>query len=308
MSFPAILKKLGVQRGASGQRSSEPPMPIVVGVGRSGTTLLRLMLDAHPEIAIPPETHFLYRLSKLRSKGESLRQDFLDVVLNSHEWDDFRIPEEVLRQQLASLEPFRTDDGARLFYRLYAERFGKRRWGDKTPGYVLRMTAIQKMLPEARFIHIVRDGRAVAASRRKLFFGPGDDMAAEAADWVNKISCAREQAGKLPHYLEIRYESIVSAPEPVLKEICAFLEIPYSAQMLSYHDTSSVRMDELSDRRNPDGTVKVAKADRLAIHRNTLFRPDEGLIDRWRTELSRDEVEQYNSVAGDLLSELGYDV
>ena len=100
MSFPAILKNLGIQKREKGQRLTEPPMPIIVGVGRSGTTLLRLMLDAHPDLAIPPETHFLYRLSKLRTKGERLREDFLEIVLNSHEWDDFHIPEDVFRQSL----------------------------------------------------------------------------------------------------------------------------------------------------------------------------------------------------------------
>lgn len=283
-------------------------MPVVVGVGRSGTTLLRLMLDAHPDLAIPPETHFLYRLSKLRSKGGKLREEFLDTVLNTHEWADFHISEEVFRERLSAVSPFRVEDGVRLFYRLYAERFNKSRWGDKTPGYVLRMRAIQSMLPEAHFIHIIRDGRAVAASRRQLFFGPGSSLRDEANDWLRKITSAREQAVHLPHYLEVKYEALVSDPEKALMPICAFLDLPYSEAMLSYHKTASARIGDLGDMCNSDGSVKVAREARMAIHKNTSSSPDVALIDRWRTELLPEDVAQYNSIAGEMLFDLGYDV
>ena len=57
------------------------------------------------------------------------------------------------------VEPFNTTDALRAFYGLYADKHGKPRWGDKTPDYIRKMKKLQKTLPEARFIHVIRDGR-----------------------------------------------------------------------------------------------------------------------------------------------------
>ena len=73
------------------------------------------------------------------------------------------------------LQPFSADAGLRAFYAPYAERFSKKIVGDKTPLYILHMSRIQRCLPEARFIHLIRDGRDVALSYRGLWFGPGNE-------------------------------------------------------------------------------------------------------------------------------------
>src|ERR1700749_1142202 len=117
--------------------SRQHPMPFIVGSPRSGTTLLRFMLDAHPELAIPPETGFLTLGPKLKGRGDKLRERFFQEVVNypksSPNWPDFEIPEGTFRAALAEINPFTVSDGYRAFYRLYAARFGKARWGDKTP-------------------------------------------------------------------------------------------------------------------------------------------------------------------------------
>lgn len=106
-------------------------MPIIVGAPRSGTTLLRLMLDAHTDLAIPPETGFLatdqtflHRLS---------RQEFADFIEQFPPgvpgWQDFCIPFPVWREALEAIEPFSPVNAFRTFYRLYAARFSKMRWG-----------------------------------------------------------------------------------------------------------------------------------------------------------------------------------
>src|SRR5882672_5844881 len=109
--------------GASGE-PGHFPMPIVVGVLRSGTTLLRLMLDSHPELAIPPETGFLVGASQLEGSGDELRDRLIQVMTELETWQDFDLPMAEIRRELGTLEPFRVADGVRAFYRLYASRFG----------------------------------------------------------------------------------------------------------------------------------------------------------------------------------------
>src|SRR5688572_7375160 len=160
------------------------PLPMIVGSPRSGTTLLRLMLDAHPELAIPPETGFLVLGEQLAEEGEAARDQFFAAVTgyppDAPAWLDFGIPAETFRLRLRQLDPFTVSDGFRLFYRMYAQRFGKPRGGDKTPMYCRHLQAIERLLPEARFVHIIRDGRDAAVSLRRQWFSPGHDIQTQA--------------------------------------------------------------------------------------------------------------------------------
>src|ERR1700749_3822350 len=111
--------------------SSDPrihPMPVIVGSPRSGTTLLRFMLDSHPEMAIPPETGFLKLSPRLWWRGDRLREKFFQTLINYPKpvsaWPDFEIPAEAFRAALTDINPFDISAGFRAFYRLYAARFG----------------------------------------------------------------------------------------------------------------------------------------------------------------------------------------
>src|SRR5258708_13374116 len=147
------------QEGDSGSYQLDP-MPIIVGAPRSGTTLLRLMLDSHPALAIPPETGFLKLAANLKGRDRKLRERFVRALMTypveAPCWPDFEISEEALRTALTTITPFSIADGYRAFYRLYAGRFGKSRWGDKTPLYCMDLPTIRKALPDTRFVHIIR--------------------------------------------------------------------------------------------------------------------------------------------------------
>ena len=121
------------------------------------------MLDTHPEMAIPSETGFLALFPHFKSKGDALRQEFFRSITNfppdATAWQDFQITKETFWEKLLEIEPFAIGDGYRSFYQLYASRFAKPRWGDKTPSYCHHMQNIEEVLPEAHFIHIIRDGR-----------------------------------------------------------------------------------------------------------------------------------------------------
>lgn len=295
----------GIQSGRGGPAL---PVPFVVGVARSGTTLLRLMLDAHPELAMPPETHFIPALAETcGANGQESSACVLAALTSDPRWPDFGLDGEALRQRIERLEPFTLGGALRAFYQLYAARFGKPRWGDKTPRYLIRMSLIRQVLPEARFVHLIRDGRDIWLSLRGLKFGP-DSVDSAAADWVSRIAKARTQARNLPFYLEVRYEDLVLEPASTLRRICTFLELPWDPAMLSYHDRAGERLAELQDVYDP-ATGRVNKgANRQRIHALTERPPQADRVGRWRTELERSERERYEAISGDLLRELGYAV
>lgn len=287
-----------------------PPMPIVVGAPRSGTTLLRLMLDAHPALAIPPETGFLTLAPTLTGSGDRLRERFLDAVTQygqpSPSWPDFEIPLDTFRDALRAIVPFTASAGFRAFYRLYAARFGKPRWGDKTPLYCLQLDAIRRVLPEARFIHIIRDGRDVALSSRKMWFSPGQEIATQARYWRRCVEGARRAGLGRPDYLEVRYEALILRTRATLAEICAFIDLPYDAAMERYHERAHERLREHKGRSAPDGTAVLTQAQRLAQQERTTRPPDPRLIEGWRDALSAEEQAGFRKVAGRLLDALGY--
>jgi hypothetical protein len=281
------------------------PVPFVVGVSRSGTTLLRLMLDAHPQLSIPPETHFLPELIECQP---STVDGFLTFLTATQTWQDFHLDADVLRSRLNAMAEFRLGEAVEAFYALYTECQGKKRWGDKSPPYVLFIAAIQHLLPRVRFIHIIRDVRDVALSLSDKWFGPGADVERAAVFWRDRINAARQQVIGLPEnaYLEVRYEDLICNPESVLRRICAVIDLEYDSGMLAYHDQAFNRLGELGDWRNKSGEIVVPRERWFDIHRHTQKPPDRAQIGKWRNHYTAAQLARFREVAGSLMDELGY--
>jgi hypothetical protein len=285
--------------------AGRPPAPFIVGANRSGTTLLRMMLDAHPELTIPPETHFVPDVIQACDEGGTADQ-VIEVMTSHREWGDFDLDADVVLERLRSLDPLTAGDALRAFYGLYAERAGKPRWGEKTPGYATNMIEIQGALPEARFVHLIRDGRDVALSamdRAKKPITAGQ----VAKRWQRRITKARKQSRKVNHYLEARYEDLVLDTEPALRRITDFLELPWDPGMLDYHERAAERLEEMA-RELPatDKRPQLEQDHRLKIHALTKEPPKKDRVERWREQMSEDDRVAFEQVAGDLLDELGY--
>jgi hypothetical protein len=277
-------------------RQQRVPIPFIVGQGRSGTTLLRLMLDTHPDLAIPPETWFIPALVRSCLWRVRPREAFLECLTSHPRWENQSIDEQLLRQRIMALKPFTLSEALRSFYRIHAEQNNKSRWGDKTPVYGARLSLIGQLLPEAHFIHIIRDGRAVSASRRTAQF-KHSAIEETAWGWAWRIRRARRQAKNLPHYLEVRYEDLILETEPTLRKICAFIDLPWNPVMLDYHLTAQQRM---TGDTGPQGAC--------GIHALTRLPPQAGRIDAWKTELSAAERRRFEKIAGKMLRELGYEL
>jgi hypothetical protein len=298
-------------------RDGQQPAPFVVGVSRSGTTLLRLMLDAHPQLTIPPETHFVPKLvnvcERLVEEGVStvtMREQALEVMTTHPRWGDFGLEEEEVRERMERHDPLTPGDAVRSFYEAYAAREGKPRWGDKSPPYTWKSLRIQRALPEAHFVHLIRDGRDVALSLGEVSWGP-DDVAEAARKWVSEVGRARRRARRLLRgtYMEARYEDLVTDPEPVLRRICKFVGLRWDDAMLDYHRDAEERMRrEMQRELKPLGGGTITAEERTRQHELVSRPPSASRVGRWRTDMSPEDREAFESVAGKLLAKLGYEV
>jgi len=303
-------RQISLSRRFRRDARGEAPMPIIVGSPRSGTTLLRFMLDAHPDLAIPPETGFLTLGPKLAGRGDALRQRFFAAVTrhpsDAPAWPDFGLTEEEFDARLREIRPFTAAAGFRLFYRMYAARFGKPRWGDKTPGYCRHLKAIERLLPEVRFIHLVRDGRDAAVSLRRLWFSPGHDIHVQARFWRDNVLMARQQGRSCRHYREVRYEDLLGDTETALRGLCAFVDLEFHEAMLRQYERAAARLEEHQDRMDASGNLLVSREKRLEQQAATTLPLDHSRIGGWRESLTRAEVREFESIAGEALRAFGY--
>ena len=290
------------------RRKPGPPVPFVVGVGRSGTTLLRLMLDAHPDLAVPPETAFVPKLIDAAREEGATPESLAEVLVTHRRWGDFGLEIDELTERWRALPAIKPAGAVRAFFELYAEKQGKPRWGDKTPGYTQHIRKISKVLPEARFIHLIRDGRDVTLSRTKTLALKEVPIAKSARRWKKRLKRARRQGARVDHYLELRYEELVRDPEATLRQICEFIDLPWDDAMLHHHERSEERLSEL-DRDIPamGGRLPRSAESRMALHERTTKPVDTKAIGKWRTQMAPEDVAEFERVAGDLLVELGYE-
>lgn len=271
---------------------SEPPL-FVIGVARSGTTLLRWMLEEHPRIAIPEESHWIVDLADCRDRWSPQRQEqVLTEILTNPKYRRWWMSEHELRAAVRGRASSYSALVAVVFG-VYAERQGKPRWGDKTPWYATHIDLLDELFPDAVFVHVIRDGRDVAASLAEV----GDRDPIEAAQyWRDIVSRARDAGMRLgaARYCQIRLEDLVAEPETTLRRLCAAVGETYTARMLDYP-------------RRAIGTFKYLEPKYRRTHRHLDKPPTPGLRD-WRAGLSRSECDEVEAICGPLLEELGYSV
>lgn len=258
--------------------------------------MLRLMLDTHSQIAIPFETDFIGKYYVEREAFGDLRDDSnVQKLLQAIQAGQF-----VKRGELAGVKTedlllrlkVRTYAGVvDALFRTWASERGKSHWGDKTPG-VPDMHILEALFPDALFLHLIRDGRDVAASRMTTWRQRSVLHAAH--DWCWKVSFARRLAVTMAdRYREVRFEDLVKSPESELQEICSWMGVPYEPGMLEYHLTAADRMPEDSVKRH---------------HQTSVRPPDPEKIGAWKKVMTRGERAMFQEVAATLLGNLGYEL
>ncbi len=271
------------------------PFLFVVGCGRSGTTLLRAMLASHPELAVPPESHFIPHLARRHRRYErddGLAVDALCSDLAGNRWfQRWDLDVAGVRSAMAEAAPADLAAALRVLYQQYALAQGKARYADKTPPYVLHIALLARLFPEAVFVHLIRDGRDVALSLMRASFGP-DDFTTAVLTWRRHVLRGRTGGRSVGpgRYIEVRYEDLVDDPEQQLRRIGELAGFPFDPAMLDYH------------RKAADVLSGVGRPDQHQNLRQPLTR-----VRDWRAELTPAQREQFEALAGGLRAQLGYE-
>jgi len=256
----------------------EPEYLFIGGAGRSGTTLLRAMLDAHENISVGPERKLIRTICGMRAEWTKGAKTLAGAGVSEAIFD------EAVRAFISSLME-NTGGGAK-------------RIGEKTPPNLLYMGFLGKIYPQARFIHVIRDGRAVSNSLLKQKWvnaTTGEPLnyctSPEHAGlyWAEMVQRIRAQADAVPgRYLEVRYEDLVTQPRETMAVILAFLDEPWDEAVLAHQDS------ELSLPETESSSQAVAQP----IHM--------GALNQWQSELTGEALQHVLKSASPLLKALGY--
>lgn len=262
----------------------------IVGCPRSGTTLLRDLLRSHPNLTFPPESQFIPRYYRAYGNPANQQQAIRigEVILRTRSIRTWQIDLEP--KAFAGCRTFR--EILCLLFGAWLKREGKTRWGDKTPQYVMDIPLLLELFPEAKIIHIIRDGRDVALSSIKVNFE--GNIYKAACRWDQSVRSGRRCGASLPSntYHEVRYEALLAAPAVVMRQVCDFLEEPYTDCVLQL---SPIPLHALTGA--PWIASTPANRSRQIVGANSS---------KWKTSLSASDCLLFESVAGDLLLSLGY--
>jgi hypothetical protein len=278
------------------------PYLFIVGSHRSGTTLLRRIVESHSRIAVVPETQWIPAFYKNRvglTADGRVTPDFVPQLVAHPKFRHLGVsPGQLDRLLQGGERPAYAPCVSRIFDLCAAAR-GKPLAGDKTPNYVRQIHVLHALWPRARFVHLIRDGRDVALSvlswKRKvarmaelLPTWEEDPLTTAALSWERDVRQGRDR-GKIlgpDHYHEVRYEALVGSPAEQTQMLCSFLGVPYEEAMLEFHQGRTRAEPGLSPK---DAWLPITP----------------GLRD-WRKQMAAGEVERFEAAAGALLDELGY--
>ena len=276
----------------------------VCGTGKCGSTWLQLLLDAHPDVICRGEAHLVSDLIK----------PMLEIV------DKYNATITTKGGRLGSAE---SDNGEHLKFSIeemlkFSRYLGHQvfsRWskdssatcvGDKTPGNMDTLPMLNRIFPEARFIHIIRDGRDTAVSlwHFNMKLNIGKNLATYgnfsgfakffANSWNDRISTTRQVATGLGNhrYIEVRYEDLLDKPQESLSKLFDFLGVGHSSAILN-HCLEATRFDKLSEGR------QQGNEDPESFYRK-------GIAGDWRNVFKPEDNDYFYSHAGELMESLGY--
>lgn len=272
----------------------------VIGSGRSGTTLVRRILMSSPHVHIPPELHVVGRMVATYDRYAHLPWDrvvslCLAQLAFHPEFVRFEMDLGPVARALCRLPAGQRSFAAIIIAVLRAHavsvgRDGATILGEKTPNTTEHVHAVHATIPAARFIHVVRNGLDVAASFAEADMFPLD---VAARLWVRRTRITRRFAARHPEAcLTVRYEDLVTDPEPVVRSLAAFLDLPPETLDLDRVDHVSAMVD-----------VAARRSFELVGEPITSAR-----VDRWRDRMDPDELRVAARIMGRELRHWGHDV
>ena len=270
----------------------KPPL-FIVGCPRSGTTLLRLILNSHSNVAIPGETYYLPSLYKAINSGMVEDKDSLyNFIVNSPVFREIGVSKEKLHEEIFTSELKDISVKLAVGHISYMKEQGKSRWGDKTPEYLKFLPLLKGVFPEANIIHIIRDGRDVSVSiLENKFLGP-KNICDAAYLWKSRVEKGREDGRRIfgDKYIEIIYEDLVDNPVKTIQYLCDRIDERFEDEMLKYFESANKHI-------LPD-----------YIHHNSSLQPiDQNKVNKWKKILSKTDIRIFSLIAGKTLKTFNYE-
>lgn len=271
-----------------------PPF-FIVGVDRSGTTMVRLALDRGP-VAIPPESMFLADFAPVRRRGGLGERRAAEAFLR-RVWEHPRVRLWGIAGEPPPLPTGLSHEDAYRFaveapFRAYATSHGKERWADKTPFYLAHIDELAAVWPEAKFVVVVRDGRDVALSLLGVPFGPNNAWAA-ARSWSRGIRLGLEAQARYPERVaHARYEDVVVRPREELRRVAEFVGVGWDDEMLAIERTDPAKIVD----------------EQQGWFTNVWAGINASAVGKWRREMPPRERAVFESVASAELERMGYEV
>jgi hypothetical protein len=266
----------------------------IAGCDRSGTTLLGDLLGNSRWSVTTPESQFFHDLLIHVGLGSFRSPETAAAWLLEHfryvAWD-LPLNLRELAAQIDLERPRRTLENlvAQYVRHVHPDKGEADVWIDHTPDNFKYQTMLRRLFPEARFIHVVRDGRAVCASIKPLDWGPNNAYSAS-RHWAARLQEAMAvEVAEGENCLRVRFEDLLSEPEAVIRRACTFIDLPFESSMLS------------------GGGLQLPAFTR-GQHRLVGGPPDASRADDWRRRLSAAEVRDFESypLAHTLLGRMGY--
>ena len=267
----------------------------IVGSGRSGSTLLRVILCAHSQVVIPPETYFIMPLLEQLPPGVPLTAAQVtaaqEIITGHYRWPDMGLPETEFTAAVTRLERPSLQDILNVIYDFHLDQEGKTIWGDKTPPYVSIVPGLLSLYPDARIIHLVRDGRDVAKSFQSTgWYGPL--LYKNTGEWKGAIRSIHDCQRNHPEIgiYEVRYEDLVLDTEETIHALCRHLDLAFEPGMLDWADGLATKIPERE----------------AHIHRKLRRKPQAKDVERWKHEMTRREILVTESYISHELESAGY--
>ncbi|NEP65376.1 MULTISPECIES: sulfotransferase [Moorena] len=285
---------------------SQQNQPLFIfGMGRSGTTLLRLMLTAHPHFCIPPESRFFVNLDPKYGSSKDLSNqidNFLTDIYGDPRFREWNIDRQQLRENLTAQKPLNYSTAVATVYQTYIQQFDGQAgcWGDKNPCNIYNIKTILKYFPNARLILIIRDLRAIYASLKrneqkfaKTWKGSCiANVVATTKQWQNLFQVIKHYQNDERFHI-LFYEDLVTNPEEELQGICNWLGVSFSQSMLEFNKKNAQK--------------KLVPTRELGWHAKTFKPVSSDRIEAWKHELSDSELAVLEILNYKTMLHLGYD-
>jgi len=289
------------------------PIYFILAKGRSGTTLLQTMIDAHPNTIAPTESrflvHFQNKYKTTKRWTDAKKESFYEDITKEHKIALFWNLDTTKLKAYLKIIPENTSYEmiCKTVYLSFNSIFDKKKpccIVDKNPVYSWLIPILIDIVPNAKFIHLIRDSRACVNST--ISFRTKNAKSVAKSWSTNNAYVDKFKAKQAEAFHTLHYESVIRNSEKSMKELCDFLNVDYSSDMLQYHKQVKKSIGDFLTTGESEETNKIRKEGFEKVHKNLVKPLDPSRIDSWKSKLSEEDILKTQQITGHLLFKYGY--